>query len=153
MKRRSFIAAAGSATLLGACGQPQDLSNQGTSKRNQKTYKWNMITTWPPGFQGLGTGAEYLAKLIEEMSSGRIRVKVLMGHGGAYYWKGKLPAAPFFCAVPFGLEADQMNAWLLKSDGLQLWQELYAPFNLVPMPAGNTGMHRWRSSKESWWYA
>ncbi len=161
MKRRSFIAAAGSATLLGACGQPQDLSNQGTSKRNQKTYKWNMITTWPPGFQGLGTGAEYLAKLIEEMSSGRIRVKVFganelvpalqvfdevssgsveMGHGGAYYWKGKLPAAPFFCAVPFGLEADQMNAWLLKSDGLQLWQELYAPFNLVPMPAGNTGM-------------
>ncbi|TQV88315.1 TRAP transporter substrate-binding protein [Aliikangiella coralliicola] len=159
MKRRNFIAAAGAATLLGACGQKQECGDSAGASAQQETIKWNMVTTWPPGFQGLGTGAEHLASLIGELSNGRLKVKVFgagelvpalqvfdevssgsvqMGHGAAYYWKGKLPAASFFSSVPFGLNAQEMNGWLLKGGGLELWQELYAPFNLVPMPAGNT---------------
>jgi len=160
MKRRNFIAAAGAATLLSACGQQQDCAStdRGDSK-SKDVIKWNMITTWPPGFQGLGTGAEYLAELIGKLSDGRLKVKVYgagelvpalqvfdevssgsvqMGHGASYYWKGKLPAASFFSSVPFGLNAQEMNGWLLKGGGLELWQELYAPYNLIPMPAGNT---------------
>src|SRR3546814_2029797 len=57
-----------------------------------------------------------------------------------YYWKGKAAAAPFFGAVPFGLNAQEMNAWLYAGGGLELWRELYAPFNLLPFPAGNTGV-------------
>ena len=159
MKRRNFIAAAGAATLLGACGQKQDCAEVAGVATEQETIKWNMVTTWPPGFQGLGTGAEHLAELIGKLSNGRMNVKVFgagelvpalqvfdevssgsvqMGHGAAYYWKGKLAAASFFSSVPFGLNAQEMNGWLLKGGGLELWQELYAPFNLVPMPAGNT---------------
>ncbi|MCS6997702.1 MAG: TRAP transporter substrate-binding protein DctP, partial [Casimicrobiaceae bacterium] len=63
-----------------------------------------------------------------------------MGHSAAYYWKGKAEAAPYFCTVPFGFDAEAMNAWLHHGGGLELWRELYAPFNLVPFPAGNTGM-------------
>ncbi|WP_196139120.1 TRAP transporter substrate-binding protein [Aliikangiella sp. G2MR2-5] len=160
MKRRNFIAAAGAATLLGACGQKQDCT-KGTPEeaKPQEVIKWNMVTTWPPGFQGLGTGAEYLAELIGKMSGGRLQVKVYgagelvpplqvfdevssgsvqMGHGAAYYWKGKLPAASFFSSVPFGLNAQEMNGWLLKGGGLELWEELYSPFNILPLPAGNT---------------
>ncbi len=160
MKRRNFIAAAGAATLLSACGNKQDCaqtSNQ--TSTSKEVIKWNMITTWPPDFQGLGTGAEYLAELIGKMSDGRIEVKVFgagelvpalqvfdevssgsvqMGHGASYYWKGKLPAASFFSSIPFGLNAQEMNGWLLKGGGLELWQELYEPFNLIPMPGGNT---------------
>jgi TRAP-type mannitol/chloroaromatic compound transport system substrate-binding protein len=120
-----------------------------------------MITTWPKNFQGLGEGAEYLAQTINRLSGGRMKVTVLganelvpalqvfdtvasgtvqMGHGASYYWKGKLPAAPMFSAVPFGLNAQEMNGWLFKGGGLELWQELYAPLNLLPMPAGNTGV-------------
>ena len=33
-----------------------------------------------------------------------------------------------------------MNAWLHYGGGLELWQEIYAPFNLVPMAGGNTGV-------------
>jgi TRAP-type mannitol/chloroaromatic compound transport system substrate-binding protein len=63
-----------------------------------------------------------------------------MGHSAAYYWKGKHEAAPFFCSVPFGLNAQEMNGWLWHGGGLELWRELYARFDLVPFPAGNTGV-------------
>ncbi len=161
MKRRDFVAAAGAATLLGACGQTKDCATgeADASAQTQETINWTMATTWPPGFQGLGTGAEYLAEQINKLSNGRIKVKVYgagelvpalqvfdavssgsveMGHGASYYWKGKLPAASFFSSVPFGLNAQEMNGWLLKGGGLELWQELYAPYNLIPMPGGNT---------------
>ena len=62
-----------------------------------------------------------------------------MGHGAAYYWKGKVPIAQFFTAIPFGLTAQEMNGWLLHGGGWELWRELYARFNLVPIPGGNTG--------------
>lgn len=161
MKRRNFVAAAGAATLLGACGQTKDCATgeAEASTQTQEVIKWTMVTTWPPGFQGLGTSAEYLAEQINKLSNGRMEVKVYgagelvpalqvfdavssgsveMGHGAAYYWKGKLPAASFFSSVPFGLNAQEMNGWLLKGGGLELWQELYAPYNLIPMPGGNT---------------
>ena len=163
MKRRDFVAAAGAATLLGACADQKDCSTTSSvvSGAVKDVINWTMVTTWPPGFQGLGTGAEYLAEQINILTKGRIKVKVYgagelvpalqvfdavssgsveMGHGVSYYWKGKLPAASFFGGVPFGFNAQEMNSWLLKGGGLELWRELYAPYNLEPMPAGNTGL-------------
>ena len=124
-------------------------------------YKWKMVTTWPKNFPGLGTGANNLAKLITEMSGGRIELKVYgakelvpafevfdavsrgtaeMGHGAAYYWKGKTEAAQFFAAVPYGLTAQEMNGWLYHGGGMALWMKIYDRFNLVPAAAGNTGV-------------
>lgn len=126
-----------------------------------EVIKWKMVTTWPRNFPGLGTGANYVAQLINEMSGGRLEVKVYgdkelvgafevfdtvargtaqMGHGAAYYWKGKHTATQFFAAVPFGLNPQEMNAWLYHGGGLALWTELYAQFGLVPVPIGNTGV-------------
>jgi len=63
-----------------------------------------------------------------------------IGHGASYYWKGKSEAAQFFAAVPFGLTAQEMNGWFYHGGGLELWNEVYAEFGLVPAPAGNTGV-------------
>ncbi|HHH46933.1 MAG TPA: TRAP transporter substrate-binding protein, partial [Thiotrichales bacterium] len=63
-----------------------------------------------------------------------------MGHGAAYYWKGKNEAFQFFSAVPFGLTADEQNAWLFHGGGMELWEESYRPFGVVPLAAGNTGV-------------
>lgn len=63
-----------------------------------------------------------------------------MGHSSAYYWKGKTEAAQFFAAVPFGMNAQEMNAWLLHGGGMELWREVYAPFGLVPFAVGNSGV-------------
>lgn len=169
MKRRDFVKGAGiamGAGLLGsACGKEQAPAAAQKAAATQvptaQTYEWKMVTTWPKNFPGLGTGAQFLADLIGQMSAGRIKIKVYgagelapafeafdvvskgtaqMGHGAAYYWKGKSEAAQFFAAVPFGLTAQEMNSWIYHGGGLELWQEVYAPFGLVPMAAGNTGV-------------
>lgn len=155
MKRRDFIKTAGIGTTLGVLGTAAPAFAQ------EKTINWKMVTTWPKNFPGLGTGAEFLAALVKEMSGGRIEVKVYgagelvpafesfdtvsrgtaeMGHGAAYYWKGKSEAAQFFAAVPFGLTAQEMNSWLYHGGGMDLWKEVYAEFGLVPTAAGNTGV-------------
>jgi TRAP-type mannitol/chloroaromatic compound transport system substrate-binding protein len=61
-----------------------------------------------------------------------------LGHSGSYYWKGKSEASSFFTAVPFGLTSMEMNAWLYFGGGLQLWQEVYAPFGVMGLPCGNS---------------
>lgn len=122
---------------------------------------WKMVTTWPKNFPGLGLAPENFARLVEELSDGRLQItvhganeivpamgvfgavssgSVQMGHGAAYYWKGKIPAAVFFTTVPFGMNAQELNGWLHYGGGMALWREAYAPFNLVPFAAGNTGV-------------
>lgn len=154
MRRRDFIKGVGAGTALAGLGKTR-FANAATK------FKWKMVTTWPKNFPGLGTGANNLARLITEMSGGRIQVKVYgakelvpafevfdavsrgtaeLGHGAAYYWKGKSEAAQFFAAVPFGLTAQEMNGWLYHGGGMQLWQQIYEPFGLIPAAAGNTGV-------------
>ena len=126
-----------------------------------KVYNWKMCTTWPPHFPVLGEGADMLAKWIEQMSGGRLKITVYgggelvpplgvfdavsqgtveMGHAAAYYWAGKCPSAQFFAAIPFGFNAQSMNAWMISGGGLELWTEAYKPFNIKPFVAGNTGV-------------
>ena len=160
MKRREVIKglAAGGALLAGCKPQAQT-AGAGAGAPAAK-LDWKMYTTWPRNFPGLGTGAARIGERITKMSGGRLTVTVYgagervpalevfdavsrgsaqMGHGAAYYWKGKAEATPFFTAVPFGFTAQEMAAWIYFGGGLALWQELYAPFNLVPFSAGNTG--------------
>jgi TRAP-type mannitol/chloroaromatic compound transport system substrate-binding protein len=165
MKRRDFVKTFGAGTLvaggiLTGC-ERKDEKAGAKSGAFETEYHWKMVTTWPKDFPGLGTGANTLARLIGEMSGGRMSVKVYgakelvpafeafdavsngtaeMGHGASYYWKGKSEAAQFFAAVPFGLTAQEMNGWFYHGGGLELWREVYEPFGLVPAPAGNTGV-------------
>ena len=54
--------------------------------------------------------------------------------------KEKNDTFQFFSTVPFGMTANEMNAWLYKGGGIELWKQAYEDFNLVPMAAGNTGV-------------
>ena len=160
MKRRDFLGTAGAGVLLAGCGQ-QECATTTAGGSSQPAIEWKMVTTWPKNFPGLGTGANNLAHLIGEMSGGRLTVKVYgakelvppfevfdavssgtaeMGHGAAYYWKGKSAAAQFFSSVPFGMTAQEMNAWLFYGGGMDLWREVYAPFAVLPAAAGNSGV-------------
>ena len=38
------------------------------------------------------------------------------------------------------MNAQEMNAWLHYGGGLELWQKAYAPYNLLPLTGGNTGV-------------
>jgi TRAP-type mannitol/chloroaromatic compound transport system substrate-binding protein len=66
---------------------------------------------------------------------------VPIGHTASYYYIGKSPATAFGTTVPFGLNAQQQNAWLYDGGGLPMLQDLYRDkFNVIQFPAGNTGV-------------
>lgn len=156
MDRRTFLKTAGAGAVVAGSA----IAGASTVYAEKK-INWKMVTTWPKNFPGLGTGANHLAEMITTMSGGRLEVKVYgagelvpafesfdavsrgtaqMGHGAAYYWKGKSEAAQFFAAVPFGLNATEMAGWIYKGGGQELWDEVYSAFNLKAFAAGNTGV-------------
>lgn len=158
MKRRDFLTGA-AAVGVTACSRQSEGTRAGCSA--EQRFEWKMVTTWPQNFPGLGTGAANLARLIGEASGGRLTVQLYgagelvpafevfdavsrgtadMGHGAPYYWKGKTEAAQFFAATPFGMNAQERNAWIYYGGGNELWREVYAPFGLIPAAAGNSGI-------------
>ena len=132
--------------------------------RAQKSFNWKMTNAYGPGSPfyvvGPGSPTDFCA-MVKTMSDGRLTIQhfaagelipalegfdavsagtVEMNAANSYFWAGKVPAAQFFTTVPFGLNFQGQTAWIYHGGGLALWEELYAPFNLVPMPMGNTGV-------------
>ncbi|NVK18049.1 MAG: TRAP transporter substrate-binding protein [Methylocystaceae bacterium] len=155
MKRRDFLAGAAAGAAVGAAST---ISSPAIAQ-NKRTLK--MVTTWPKNFPGLGTGAARAAKRITDMSDGQLTVKLYAAgelvpalecfdavssgtadlyHGAEYYWQGKHKAFNFFTAVPFGLTAGEMDAWIHHGGGQELWDDLAADFNVKAFACGNTGV-------------
>jgi TRAP-type mannitol/chloroaromatic compound transport system substrate-binding protein len=126
----------------------------------QPKIQWRMPTSWPPGLDVLLGGAQRLAKIVEETSGGRFRIevfpqgqimsafdvfdaasqgKVEAFHSGPIFWDTREPAAQWFATVPFGMNCQGMAAWYHQGDGLKLWEETYAAFNLVPRQGHQNG--------------
>jgi TRAP-type mannitol/chloroaromatic compound transport system substrate-binding protein len=162
MNKRKFFFYVLLTLVLTACGGASDTGVSGEADANlSKKFKWKMVTTWPANFPIFQEGAERFADDVREMTNGRLDIHVYaggelvpplqvfdavsngvveMGHGSPYYWAGKVPEAQFFSSVPFGMTAKGMNAWLYNAGGLELWNEIYKPFNLRALPMGNTGV-------------
>ncbi|WP_282040520.1 TRAP transporter substrate-binding protein [Halomonas alimentaria] len=157
MQRRLFLK--NSIKTLGAGAAGIAAAPFVSTANAQETITWDMVTSWPKNFPALGTGANDFAQRIETLSNGRMRIRVHgagelvpalevfdavaagtaeMGHSASYYWRGKVAAAQFFTAVPFGMNTQETNAWLYHGGGQELWDEVYAKHNLKPFPVGNT---------------
>ncbi len=162
MKRRQFVGGLAAAAGLAACSSESTDCAQGASNAAAgETFDWSIVTSWPPKYPGLGMAPENLATRVAAASGGRLNIKVYaggelvpafevfdavsrgtveMGHDASYYHKGKVDAAQFFTSIPFGMNFVETNGWLYYGGGLELWRELYEPFDLVPFPTGNTGV-------------
>ncbi|MFP4518021.1 MAG: TRAP transporter substrate-binding protein [Oceanicaulis sp.] len=165
MDRRTFLSA-GAVAVAGAasaCSQPSDSEQTAPAApavNRGRTRRLRMVTTWPNGFPGLGAAAERTAEYIGQMSGGALEVEVFgageivgafevfdavsngtadMYHAAEYYWQGRSPAYNFFCAVPLGMTAQEIMAWVEYGGGQALWNELAGQFNLIAFQAGNTG--------------
>lgn len=161
MKRRQFLqqASVGAAggTVLGACSRTATGPSQTGS---QPTVRWRMATSWPQSLDTIYGGAKTIGQRVQEMTGGRFTITpfaageivpglqvldavqagtVQCGHTASYYYIGKNPALGFGTSVPFGLTAQQQNAWLYNGGGLEAMQKLYADFGVINFPAGNTG--------------
>ncbi|KAA1175665.1 ABC transporter substrate-binding protein [Marinobacter salinexigens] len=127
----------------------------------QEKFTLRLAETWGPNFPIFGDTTKEFAKLVEEMSDGRLRIRIDsankhkspfgvfdmvkagqydMGHSASYYWKGKVPETLFFTSMPFGMTALEQYAWFYYGDGMDLMQEVYAPHNMISFPGGNTGI-------------
>lgn len=155
VSRRTFLKTAGAGAALAALPVMQ-------SKAQATTFSWRMVTSWGAGTPILQTGAERFADLVRERTNGDLDIEVFAGgelvpaasgefdavssgtvqasNSASYYWAGQVPAAQFFTAVPFGFTFDQLQAFLLGGGGLELWEEVYDPFGLVPVPLITTSM-------------
>ena len=141
--RRDFLLGGGSSLLLAST-----LSTPALSKNIRRL---NMVTTWPKNLPGLGTSPERIAKRISAATDGKLNIKVFsagelvpafgafdaassgladMYNGAEYYWQGKNIGFNFFTAVPFGMTANELNAWIDHGGGQELWNELTSDFNL-----------------------
>lgn len=154
MKRRKFIAGAGAAAAGAAA------LAQAPAVIAQQKYHWRMPTTWPPALDVMQGSAQRLARMVGELSGGRLTIEVFPAGqivpplgvfdacskgtveafmGASYYWVKKDPAVQWFTSVPFGMNPEGMASWYYQGGGLNLWEETYAAFNLVPRPGPATG--------------
>ncbi len=127
---------------------------------NKKTVL-KLATSWPAHFPIMGTGVEKFVERVKTISSGSLEFKLYPKntlipalavfdaassgqidafHSGPYYWKGKNSAFSLFSGYPFGFTSEEINSWLYFGEGLTLWRELYAKYNLYPFAGGNTNI-------------
>ena len=156
MKRRNFLkmTGAGASALAFAPVYASD------------AMELRMTMSWIKNSPGTGATAARLAKRIELLSGGKIKIRIFaanelvspfevldavgagtaeLGHTAAFFWQGKMRASAFYTAVPFGLTPQEHMVWIYHNGGQQLWDELYAPFGVKPLLASNTsiGMGGW----------
>lgn len=164
MQRRQLLCnlGLGSAGALAASAcQPASDRPSGASSTAQPRVRWRMVTSWPPALDTIHGGAIAIGDRVSAMTDGRFTIStyaageivpalnvldavqagtVECGHTSSYYYIGKNPALAFGTAVPFGLNAQQQNAWFYHGGGLETMHRLYADFGIISFPAGNTGV-------------
>ncbi|XQW85621.1 TRAP transporter substrate-binding protein [Thalassotalea piscium] len=127
---------------------------------SNKKYRWRLAETWGPNFPIFGDAPRNMAKLVDEMSNGRLTIRIdsankhksalgifdfvksgqyQMGHSASYYWKGKDFNTMFFTTVPFGMIASEQYAWFYYGGGMELMKEVYDQYGIMSFPGGNTG--------------
>jgi len=125
-------------------------------------FDWNMATSWPVALDTIYGGATVFCERVSVLTGGNFTITphpageiapglevlnvvqegaVECGHTASYYYVGKSPITAFGTTLPFGLNAQQQNAWLYEAGGLAALQKLYAAkFGVIQFPAGNTGV-------------
>ena len=164
MKRRQLIdrlaIAATTGSILVACNQTESSSSGNAQESSLPKIKWQMVTSWPKSLDTIYGGAQTVCDRVSAMTGGRFTIEpfaageivpglevldavqngtVQCGHTASYYYVGKNPALAFGTSVPFGLTAQQQNAWYYHGGGLEVMHKLYSDFNVLNFPAGNTG--------------
>jgi len=137
--RRKFLTTAALTSTAGlVLGAPSVAAAQSAER-----FNWRMTNAYSPGspfyVEGPGSPTDVIAK-INAMSGGRLNIQ--------HFSAGELiPALEGFEAVQSG--TIQMNAgmsfmghmaWLYHGGGLELWEEVYAPYGMIALPLNNTGV-------------
>lgn len=165
MKRRSFIKKSAAVTSIGGlvagCASENTSSGEAAAVITNRQIRWRLISSFPRSLDTIYGAAEVFAQRVHALTDGKFDIRVYpageivpydqvlesvqkgtvqMGHTASYYFKGKNPALPFDCSVPFGLTSRQQTAWMMHAGGMELMRELFSDFNIVNFLGGNTGI-------------
>jgi TRAP-type mannitol/chloroaromatic compound transport system substrate-binding protein len=153
VKRREFLKTAGLGLAGTAIAAP-------AIAQSAPELKWRLTASWPKSLDTLYGGCEYFSKRIAEITDNKFQIQVFaageivpglqvldavqngtveMGNTALYYYWGKDPAFTYGTALPFGLNARQMNSWFRFGGGHELMNELLAKYNCFGTIAANTG--------------
>jgi TRAP-type mannitol/chloroaromatic compound transport system substrate-binding protein len=155
MKRRKFINTAGTgiAGILAAGVAP-------AFAQGGPEIKWRLASSFPKSLDTIYGAAETMSKRVAAATGNRFQIQVFAsgeivpglqvldavqngtvqaGHTAPYYYWGKDAAFALDTAIPFGLNARQMNAWQIFGGGLELFRDFYKGYNIYNIPCGNTG--------------
>ena len=153
MKRRQFLQAASVGLAATAVAKP-------AIAQTNPAIKWRLTSSFPKSLDTLFGASETIAKFVAESTDNQFQMQTFAAgeivpglnamdavssgtveacHTAAYYYFGKDPTFALFCAVPFGLNTRQQNAWFYDGDGMRLMNELGKKFNIHSLAAGNTG--------------
>jgi len=153
LKRREFLKTAGIGMAGSAVAAP-------AIAQSAPELKWRLTASWPKSLDTLYGGCEYFSKRIAEITDNKFQIQVFaageivpglqvldavqngtveMGNTALYYYGGKDPAFTYGTALPFGLNARQMNSWFRFGGGHELMNELLAKYNCYGNIAANTG--------------
>ena len=153
MKRRQFLKAASLGLAATAVAKP-------AIAQSNPAIKWRLTSSFPKSLDTLYGAMETVAKHVAEATDNQFQMQTFAAgeivpglnamdavssgtveacHTAAYYYFGKDPTFALFCAVPFGLNTRQQNAWFYDGDGMKLMNEFGKKFNVHSLAAGNTG--------------
>ena len=157
MQRRKFLTSAGASLAAGAAVIPALTSAQTATL---PTIKWRLASSFPKSLDTIFGAAEVISKRVAAATGGKFQIQVFAAgeivpafstvdavqngtvectHTAPYYFFGKDPTFALGCAIPFGMNARQQNAWMYHGGGLALMREFYKDYNIINFPAGNTG--------------
>lgn len=170
MERRDFIKSTslcaasilGVAALAGCKDESANVANTATTSTTKKAnIKINLAMTWPITMPILADTVKHYAQTVSALSDGAILIEIHPAgklvpplgvfdavssgqidayHSAPYYWEGKNTAFNLFSGIPFGMIDGEQNAWFLYGDGMNLWREVAAKYNLYPLLGGATSI-------------
>jgi len=153
MERRSFLRHTGLAGIIAAGSAP-------AFAQGAPEIKWRLQSSFPKSLDTIYGGAEVIAKRVAAITNNKFQIQVFASgeivpglqamdavqngtvqacHTAPYYFFGKDPTFAFGCAIPFGMNQRQQNAWMYHGGGLQLYRDFLKGYNIISFPAGNTG--------------
>jgi len=163
MKRREFVTKAATTAVAAAAA-----TSFATPAISAGKKQWIAVSAF--GKAGLlGQALEEFAGFVGTASQGRLTIKpyhagelvkpfeavdavqsgtAQMGYGAPYYWAGKSDSVSFVAAMPYGMNAQEQNAWCYYGGGIDMADKMaYNPMGLKFLPMGNTG------NQMGGWYA
>ena len=157
MDRRAFITKAGA---VGAGAAAATALAAPAIAQSSPKVTWRCTSSFPKALDTIFGGAETMARYVRETTDGNFDIQVFAAgelvpglqaadavsagtveacHTASYYFWGKDPTYALATAVPFSLNARQMNAWIYYGGGEDLLNEFYATQGLYGLACGNTG--------------